>query len=208
MTNYAYISTSLAGADPRKNGLFEISLAIEKDGKLVSAINCSFRPHGEVDWKFVSDVNPRNYMSSEDITSIPRTEQEAMKKIRDALCMHIDRYDPNDRYFLVCYSQIPMDFLKAFFDRMEEKYFSYFWSNPIDVMALCSELLKENRSSLPNMRLQTAAGALGAAGVVKSFDFGSKVPKGCSLWDTLALVRIYEKIRFENLGDTIAALAK
>lgn len=82
----------------------------------------------------------------------------------DILSRYINRYDRDDKAFLVGYNNAKFDdqFLRQWFELNKDRFYgSWFYSNSIDVMSLASEYLIERRQFMPNFKLSSVADELG-----------------------------------------------
>ena len=90
--------------------------------------------------------------------------QEAYRQIIALIKKHVNKFNPNDKMFLVGYNSLHFDndFLRQWFVDNGDNYFgSYFWSNGIDVMSEASRVLMNIRPYMPNFKLGTVAKTLG-----------------------------------------------
>lgn len=92
------------------------------------------------------------------------TQNEAFQTFINHLDNYIDRYDRDDKAFLVGYNNAKFDdqFLRRWFEINKDRFFgSWFHSNSVDVMALASEYLITRRHYMPNFKLVSVANELG-----------------------------------------------
>ena len=90
--------------------------------------------------------------------------REVYERFVAMLSKYVDKYDRQDKFFLVGYNNASFDnqFLKAFFVQNGDDYFySWFWVNSIDVMVLATRHLMRQRHEMPDFKQETVAKALG-----------------------------------------------
>jgi len=154
-----FIDLETTGFDPEENAVVEIAGIIEY-GKTYEEFNFACAPfEGAVITK--ESLEKTGY-ELDDLYSLP-TPEETYKKLISVLSKHIDRYDKFDKFVVFGYgAEFDVSFLRAFFDRMEDKYFgSWFWYPWVDIMSLAMYYLAEKRSKIENFKLVTVAEFVG-----------------------------------------------
>lgn len=114
---------------------------------------------------------------------------EAFQKFIGVLTPHINRFDRNDKAFLVGYNNAKFDdqFLRQWFEWNKDRFYgSWFYSNSIDVMPLASQYLISRRHFMPNFKLSSVANELG---IIYDSDGLHD-----ALFDVALTLRIYEVI--------------
>ena len=119
-----------------RNGVHQISGEIVIDGVTKESFNFNVCPHPqcEIEEEALRICN----VSKEQIQAYPPM-REVYVKFVNMLSKYVDKFDKKDKFFLVGYNNASFDnhFLKAFFVQNGDHYFySWFWVNSIDVMAV------------------------------------------------------------------------
>lgn len=158
---YIFFDLETTGLIPAKNGIHQISGAIEVDGKMVESFDFKVQPNpkAEIDLMSLKVAN----VTKEEIMAYPPMIT-IYNDLVEMLALHCDKFDKKDKFFLVGYNNASFDnqFLRGFFLQNNDKYFgSWFWSNSIDVMVLASEYLKDRRAEMEDFKLKTVAKFLG-----------------------------------------------
>jgi DNA polymerase-3 subunit epsilon len=143
-----------------KNGIHQISGEIVIDGETKERFNFHVAPHPRclIEEQALEVCG----VTQEQILAYPAMK-EVYTKLISLLEKYVDRYDRNDKFFLVGYNNASFDnsFLKAFFVQNEDKFFySWFWINSIDVMVLATTFLAEHRSEMKDFKQETVARTL------------------------------------------------
>lgn len=149
------------GLNPGRNGIHQISGKIVIDGEVKECFDFKVQP------------NPKAVIEDEalQIAGVTREQVLAYEPMRDVykkvvamLGKYVDKYNKNDKFFLVGYNNAAFDnnFFRGFFLQNGDKYFgSWFWSNTFDVMVLASVALADKRAEMENFKLSTVAKTLG-----------------------------------------------
>jgi len=101
-------------------------------------------------------------VSTEQIMSY-KSSSSIFHEFETLLHSYIDIYNKTDKLILVGYNSLhfDQDFLKNWFIINKNKYFfSYFWSNGIDLLSDASKYFIHYRPAFPNFKLNTIAKAL------------------------------------------------
>ena len=144
-----------------KNGIHQISGAIQIDGEIKQRFNFKVRPHTKA--VIEPEALKIGNVTAEQIQEYPSME-EVFEVMTTMILRYVDKFDKTDKFHLVGYNNAPFDnqFLRAFFTQNGDKYFgSYFWSDSIDCMVLASNMLRDVRSEMINFKQGTVAQHLG-----------------------------------------------
>ncbi len=178
------------GINCKKNGIHQISGFIKIDGVRKESFNFHVRPfEGAVIDDKALEVGS---VTREQIMAYP-LGYEVYRQIIAMLSKYVDRYNRQDKFFLVGYNIAHFDneFFREFFRMCGDNYFgSWFWSNCIDVMSLASQHLIATRHNMENFKQSTVAKALGI-----EVEEG-KLHDAC--YDMELCDRIYEKVTNNN----------
>lgn len=161
MAKIFYYDTETTGVKHWKNGIHQISGAIEIDGEIKEYFDFKIQPYEhaliEPDALAISNITIEQiatYMSFKD----------GYTAIMKLVCKYVDRFDKKDKFFLCGYNNCSFDnqFFRAFFVQNLDNYFgSYFWSSSIDVMVLASQKLINERHLMIDFKQSTVAKYLG-----------------------------------------------
>ena len=143
-----------------RNGIHQISGEIVINGESKEKFNFNVCPNFgcEVDEEALKVCN----VTREQIFSYPDM-QDVYRDFTNMLSKYVDKFDKNDKFFLVGYNNASFDnsFLKAFFVQNGDKFFySWFWVNSIDVMVLATQHLMHERHNMKDFKQETVARAL------------------------------------------------
>lgn len=169
MSKLFFYDSETTGVRHWKNGIHQISGAIEVGGVIVESFNFKVKPVERA-------IIEKTALDIAGVTEAQIMEYEAMKsvyqKIEKMLAKYVDKFNKKDKFHLVGYNNASFDnhFFRAWFvqNAPNEKaalygnYFgSWFWSDCIDVMVLASYCLKDVRDELEDFKLMTVAKYLG-----------------------------------------------
>ena len=174
-----WIDCETTGLDPKTDTIIE--LAAECDGDIFHAYCLpDTKPNN---WDFISNLTG---ITAEFLFQFGTTESALYKKFNEWICKKIDRYDKTDKAVLCGYgARFDMDFIRALFDRNNDKYFgSFFFSLPMDVQSLVAQgLLIGIVPILENMKLET---------VCNHFNIG--IDAHSALSDIISTRRLFNKL--------------
>lgn len=157
-----FIDTETTGTKPDIHGIHQLSMIMVAldlntgNRSLLEKVNLRMRPwNGCV---YDEEALKVSNVSEEQISTY-QPETEAFKQFRNTLDKHCNKFDKRDKYYFVGYnSQFDKDMCYAWFNRCGEKYFfSYFFSNHIDVMTLVTPMLFGTRPDMLNFKLGTVS---------------------------------------------------
>ena len=161
MMKLLFFDLETTGIKYWRNGIHQISGAVVIDGETKETFNFHVCPHPkcEVDQQAL-DVC---HVTREQIFAYP-SMQTVYQQLVQLLGKYVDKYNKQDRFFLVGYNNASFDnaFLKAFFVQNGDNYFySWFWVNSIDVMVLATQHLLAKRKQMIDFKQETVARTLG-----------------------------------------------
>lgn len=156
-----FFDLETTGVNPGKNGIHQISGMIEIDGIEQERFNFHVQPNPKavIEEQALSVAG----VTREQVMAYP-TMREVYNQFVEMLGKYVDKYDKQDKFFLVGYNNASFDnqFLRGFFLQNGDNYFgSWFWSNTLDVMVLASAYLVTRRPDMENFKLSTVAKTLG-----------------------------------------------
>lgn len=156
-----FFDVETTGLDSKANAIHQLAGAIVIDGEIKEMFDFKIKPFPKaIIEKSALDVGG---VTMEDIEAYPQ-HSEVYQNITNMLSKYVDKFNKNDKFFLVGYNNAAFDnqFLRSFWDLNNDKYFgSWFWSNSFDVMVMASHKLKHIRHQMPNFKLKTVAEAMG-----------------------------------------------
>lgn len=152
------------GLDKIKHGIHQISYKIftkSNDGyKYTEIIDIKMRPAIEKEF----DPKAMISVTKEEILQRELSEKEGFKQFMNVVDSFIDKYSRTDKFHLVGFNnrKFDDDFLRQWFSENDSKYYgSYFWSDSIDLSAIASMLLRDQRKEMENFKLATVCKNLG-----------------------------------------------
>lgn len=169
-----------------KNGIHQISGAIQIDGEVKEYFNFHVQPYKDA---IIEDEALSVSGITRETLETYQSMQEVYKHICDMLGKYVDKFDKTDKFFLVGYNNASFDnpFFRAFFTQCGDKYFgSWFWSSSIDIMVLAAQKLMNERNLMENFQQSTVAKA-----------FWIDVDEGRAheaQYDVEIMMKIYEKV--------------
>jgi len=156
-----YFDLETTGVRHWKNGIHQISGAIEIDREVKERFNYKVKPfHAaliEDEALAVAGINRDNLDTYTPMADV-------YLAITNMLAKYVDKFNKRDKFYLVGYNSASFDnpFFRAFFVQSGDNYFgSWFWSCPIDVMVLAGQYLIADRPSMPDFKQGTVAKHLG-----------------------------------------------
>ena len=163
MDKLFFFDLETTGVKYWKNGIHQISGAIQIDGEIKEQFDFKVRPieNCEID----DEALKIGGVSIEQIKQY--TEMNIVySQLINLLSKYCNKYNKNDKFHLVGYNNSSFDnqFLRAFFIQNKDQYFgSWFWSDSIDCFVLASNKLRKERVNLENFKQGTVAKYLGIA---------------------------------------------
>lgn len=169
------------GLDPNRNGLIQLAMIMDIDGKIVDELQVNIRPFNEDMINLVNKTVEFSFQELKDnidtvgieklaITEIAVSEidkficpQGAIGTINKFLQKHINKFDKADKAYIGGYN-LPFDtaFVSEFYEKCGDKYLgSYINWKQIDVRQMLYMLDFEGKLSLENYKLSTACDHFG-----------------------------------------------
>lgn len=162
-----YIDTETGGPDPNVCALLQLSAAIEIDWKVTEKLNYFIKPYPS-DPPITEEAIAKHGITAKYIEQNQNNKfkdpSEVFTDLKTKLGQYVDPYDKNDKFFTVGYNIISYDdvVLRRFFKNNNDTYYgSWFWYPPLDMMAICADVLLSKRIEMPNFQLATVAQAMG-----------------------------------------------
>lgn len=156
-----YLDLETTGVKFWRNGIHQISGAIEIDGEVKEEFNFHVQPYSRADIELEA-LKIAN-VTREDLEDYAGFE-DVYNEILTMLARYVDKFNKADKFHIVGYNNAAFDnpFFRAFFVQNNDNYFgSWFWSAAIDVMILAAEKLKQDRHKMADFTLKTVAAWLG-----------------------------------------------
>lgn len=161
MSKLFYYDLETTGVKYWKNGIHQISGAIEIDGNIIETFDFHVKPYKDA---IIEDeaLAVAGILRSDLEEYTPMSE--IYKTITSMLGKYVKKFDKTDKFHLIGYNNRSFDdqFYRAFFTQSGDMYFgSWFWADSIDVLVLASHCLQHERAKLENFQLRTVARYLG-----------------------------------------------
>lgn len=161
MSKLFYFDLETTGVKYWKNGIHQISGAIEIDGEIKEYFNFNVKPYhlSVIEDEALSVAN----VTREDLYNYMHFN-DCYNAIISILSKYVDKFNKKDKFHLVGYNNASFDnsFFRAFFVQNGDNYFgSWFWADSHDAMVLSSLYLRDERSEMPNFQQGTVAKYLG-----------------------------------------------
>lgn len=149
------------GTNHKKHSIHQISGYIEVNNEVVEEFNFKVQP------------NPKAQIEQEALTVCGVTEEQiraytpmdkVYKTIIALLSKYIDRYNPSEKMYLVGFNNRKFDdlFFHAWFEQNGDAYFfSWFYTESLDVQVLAGQYLIDRRKNMKAFKLKSVAKELG-----------------------------------------------
>lgn len=159
---YLFLDTETTGTDVVKCGLHQLSGLVIIDDIIVETFDFKIQPF---EGCLIDDeaLKINNLTKEELYDENHLTEKIIYQKFVNLLSNYVNRYNKQDKFFLVGYNvYFDKQILFNFFQRNNDNYlFSYIWGNHIDVMVLATQYLKNKRHFMIDFKQGTVASTLG-----------------------------------------------
>lgn len=152
-----FLDTETTGTEKEIHGIHQISGIVEVNGDIVDSFDFKFRPFETCEWS--EEALIACHKTKEEILAYTDDEQTGILKFITVLNKYINKFDKTEKAFIVGYN-IKFDFemlITSFLRNNEKYFFSYFWSNPIDVMTIAGYSLMMFRHLMVDFKLITVA---------------------------------------------------
>lgn len=147
------------GLKPHKHSIHQIAGILEIDGKVVDRFDIRTKPHpqAEISPEALKTCN----ITSEDLMLYPDMG-DAYSELIAFLSKHIDRFNVDDKAFLIGYNNRSFDdnFLYAWFNQLGDQYLGSWFNFGIDTLTLARQYFM-NRKGPHNFKLETVADYMG-----------------------------------------------
>ncbi len=162
-----YLDTETGGPDPHNCALLQLSAAIEIDWEIKEKLDYYIIPYGD-DPPITQEAIDKHGITPEIIQQNPDNRflnpNFVFANLKHKLETYVNPYDKTDKFFAVGYNILTFDdiVLRRFWKRNNDEYYgSWFWWPPIDMMAVCADILMSKRLEIVNYQLDTIANMLG-----------------------------------------------
>jgi DNA polymerase-3 subunit epsilon len=160
-----YLDCETTGLDPKKNAPIQISGIITTPKHPNQEFNIHLRPHP------TAEIDPAalkcNNLTAEALHDPARLEPvDAYKKLKSIFLTHIDRYNREDKFYLVGQNvHFDYGFLFELWNRQGDNYLgSFIHYHKIDLIAITAAMRLSGhlpKDKVPNFKLETLAGYFG-----------------------------------------------
>lgn len=183
-----FVDTETINVDRSACGIFQLAAVLiecDDDGalKVLEKINLTMCPDQS------EELDP-NALEHVHVTGSEIADYDPSAKVFpqfiEFLSSHIDRFNKNDKAFLVAYNaSFDSNKLRNWFSQNSDKYYgSWFWANTICVMEMASYALRYDRTKFPNFQLSTVCKALNIK-LEKAHD---------AMEDVVATIELYQRL--------------
>lgn len=155
-----FFDTETTGLNHNVNGIHQMSGYIVIDNIIVDSFDIKFRPF---DGCLCEDgAFEVTGLTEEEVMNREVSEQDALNQLLSIFDKHVNKYDRNDKMFVIGYNiNFDINFINEFFRRNNNTFlYSYIFTNPIDVMSLAGHKLMSLRPTMPNFKQGTVAKTL------------------------------------------------
>ena len=161
MSKLFFYDLETTGVKHWKNGIHQISGAVEIDGKVIETFDIHVKPNENaiIEPEALAVAN----VTLEQVNEYPPM-RSVYSNIIKMLGKYVSKFNKKDKFHLIGYNNRSFDdqFFRAFFAQNNDVYFgSWFWADSIDVLVLASHCLQSERANLENFQLRTVAKYLG-----------------------------------------------
>ena len=162
-----YLDTETGGPNPNDCALLQLSAAIEIDWEIKEKLDYYIKPYPD-DPPITQEATDKHGITTEmiqqNVNNRFLSPDFAFANFKEVLARYVDPYNKQDKFFMVGYNVLTFDdtILRRFFNRNNDAYYgAWFWYPPIDMMAICADILLNKRQSMPNFQLDTVAKMMG-----------------------------------------------
>lgn len=151
-----FLDTETTGLDAAKHGVIQISGIIEIDGVIKDEFDFRCRPFkGDMMTKEALDMHK---LTAEDLKDLPEP-QDTYKMILEVFDKHIDRYNKNDKFFMVGQNtKFDYDMMSEWFKKNGNGFFyAYIFYHLIDIVSATALFKVAGKVTVDNMKLETMA---------------------------------------------------
>ena len=151
-----FLDTETTGTDPARHGIIQISGIIEIDGQVMEEFNfsCNIFPNKTVQYEALQVTGK----TIEQIKGYP-DPHEVYTKLLAILEKYIDRYNKNDKFYLVGQNvKFDYDFMTKWFqDNGNNFFYAYVFYHLIDIITISALFTVCGIMKTKNMKLATVA---------------------------------------------------
>lgn len=174
------------GLDPSRNAIVQLSARWVIDDEPLQVLNLLIAPH---EGAVIDDAALKVHgMSRKEINAFTPPET-AHRMITDFMCLHIDKYDPEDKAYPMGFNvAFDIAFLSCFFERMDDKYIGSFLARNRALDPLYLGRILHYHGWFPdiaNMKLETLYKALYGTTLQQAHDALADLNATWRIWKTL-----------------------
>ena len=156
-----FYDVETTGLNHKKSSIIQLAGIIEVDGIEKEKFSFNIKPHPKA--TIEPEALSTNKKTVEEIMAYPDMK-DVYKTFMKMLLKYTDRYDKNDKVYLVGFNNRKFDdlFLHKFFELCDDRYFfGIFYTETIDVICLAAQYLIHRRKYMPSFKLRRVALELG-----------------------------------------------
>jgi DNA polymerase III epsilon subunit-like protein len=153
----AYIDVETGGFYFEKHAITQFGMVLEINGTIKEEIELLVKPFpGD---EITPEALEVSGLTLDKIRSEGMEPIEAFTKIIQTLDIYADKFDKKDKFnFYGWNGRFDGNFVREFFKKNNSSFFgSYFWTPPLDLMAICMRMLKEEREHIASAKLHDVA---------------------------------------------------
>jgi DNA polymerase-3 subunit epsilon len=155
MLKLCFIDVETTGLDCKQHEIHQLSGIIDIDGIVKETFNFKIKPSKNC--KYQDEALKLNNLTIESLQNDPTRISigVAYTQLINIFSKYVSKFDKMDKFYFVGYNaNFDKDFCYEFFTQNNDKYFfSWMWSNHIDVMVLATMTLIHKRKQMPNFKL-------------------------------------------------------
>lgn len=158
---YLFYDLETTGVKHWKHGIHQIAGIVVIGGEVKESFDIKMQPYEKVE--ITDEALAFAGITREDLAGY-QDMANGKADFTSMLNKYVDRFNKKDKFHLVGFNNRAFDdkFLRAFFEYNGDNYFgSWFWPDSLDVLVLASFALREERTELPDFKLESVAKHLG-----------------------------------------------
>lgn len=185
---YAFIDIESTGTDRDLDQIIEFACIITGDDLVpIDSLHMKLKTTLKPDQLSPSAIE-KTGMTYDVIMSHPYTQAEGYQMLTEFLSTYVDRYNKKDKLQFVAYNaKFDSDFVRKLFSDMNDNFYgSYFWHPPLCIMEIFAFMVREDRASFPDFKLETLVKAAGIE--------WDETKAHEALYDILQSIELYKKL--------------
>ena len=155
-----FVDLETTGVDDKKHGIIQLAAILVYDWTEKATINITMQPFPQDE--ILESALEVTGKTREEIATY-KSPRMAYVEFKAFLDRHVQRFNKKDKLFFIGYNaRFDDGFLRAWFEKNEDKYYgAYFFWPPIDMATIVAEEHMDTRHEFENFRLTTVASKMG-----------------------------------------------